>query len=262
MPAIYGFLKGRIGADLRTQPSHKKHEIQYHVHGNVSAAGDVWDVAINVGTDDADDLLNYKIVYDFHHPMSGALSEAGEGFTDLTGQHAPPALDFQRGDVLIETGPWRHSDVLDGSDAPEPVASLKRLLARANRDGRDVYVFGRRYAHGANGIHDVHQNQGSGPPFLNEGDDNDHNDIWQDGAVMVDLGEEGWAAYFTAFTMQRLPTDDLGNPYDGALRINHNRRGTSYRPRGGATDNDRDDAAHHPPRREARPPRRRPGPHR
>ena len=216
MPATYGFLKGKIGANLRTQSSHKKREIQYHVHGNVKAGSEVWDVAINVGTNDAEDLLKYKMVYDFHHSIREALSKSAEGFADLTGQQAPPALDCQRGDILAETGPWRQSDVLDGSDAPEPVASLKRLLARANQEGRDVYVFGRRYAHGANGIHDVHQNQGSGPPFLNEGDDhNDHNDVWQDGAVMVDLGEGGWAAYFTAFTLQRLPTDDLGNPVDG-----------------------------------------------
>ena len=215
MSATYGFLKGKIGTDLRLQSSHRMREIQYHLHGSISVGADSWDVAINVGTNDADDLLNYKIVYDFHHAIRQALTEAQPGFMDLTGAKAAPALDFQRGDVLAETGPWRPSDVLDGSDAPEPVASLKRLLERAQAQALDVYVFGRRYAGGADGIHDVHQNQGSGPPFLNEGDDhNDHNDIWQDGAVMVDLGDDAWAAYFTAFTMQRLPTDDLGNPID------------------------------------------------
>jgi uncharacterized protein YukJ len=66
-------------------------------------------------------------------------------------------------------------------------------------------------------------NQGStGPHFRHDpGDDsNDHNDIWQDGALMVDLGAgPGWAAYFAAFNQQAVPTDDLGNPAPGAGTI-------------------------------------------
>jgi len=57
--------------------------------------------------------------------------------------------------------------------------------------------------------------------FLHRADDdsNDHNDIWQDGAVLVDLGEPEWAAYFAAFEQQLVPTDDLGNPKPGAQTI-------------------------------------------
>ena len=57
-------------------------------------------------------------------------------------------------------------------------------------------------------------NQGSTGTFLNNGvgDRNDHNDIWQDGAVIVDVGEPQFAAYFTASTQQMVPTDQLGNP--------------------------------------------------
>src|SRR5262249_32298174 len=64
------------------------------------------------------------------------------------------------------------------------------------------------------GIHDVHMNQGSSGSFLNNGrdDHNDHNEIWQDGAVIVDFGQPECSAYFTAFTQQMVPTDDLGNP--------------------------------------------------
>jgi uncharacterized protein YukJ len=107
---------------------------------------------------------------------------------------------------------------MDGSDQVEPTATLKRLLSRAHQENRDVYVFGRFYAEG-DGIHDVHLNQGSTGSFVHrEGDDsNDHNDIWQDGALLVDLGEPEWAAYFSAFNQQLVPTDDLGNPLpDGA----------------------------------------------
>jgi uncharacterized protein YukJ len=55
--------------------------------------------------------------------------------------------------------------------------------------------------------------QGSSGSFVNNGrsDANDHNDVRQDGAVIVDLGDKV-AAYFTSFIQQFVPTDDLGNP--------------------------------------------------
>jgi uncharacterized protein YukJ len=138
----------------------------------------------------------------------------------LTGQSELPALDFLRSDLLDNTGNWRDSDVMDGSDIPEPAASLKRLLIKANLTNSYVYVFGRFYVEG-NGLHDTHMNQGSTKSFIHRpGDDsNDHNDIWQDGAVIVDLGEPEWAAYFAAFNQQLVPTDDLGNPKPGGATI-------------------------------------------
>jgi len=65
----------------------------------------------------------------------------------------------------MKTGDWRDSDVMDGSDAPEPVASLKRLLSMAYQQQADVYVFGRFYREG-DGVHDTHMNQGSTGEFL------------------------------------------------------------------------------------------------
>jgi uncharacterized protein YukJ len=64
-------------------------------------------------------------------------------------------------------------------------------------------------------------NQGSAGRFVHrDGDDsNDHNDVWQDGAMFVDVGEPEWAAYFAAFNQQLVPTDDLGNPQPGAETI-------------------------------------------
>jgi hypothetical protein len=32
-----------------------------------------WDSAINVGTNDSDDLLQFKLVYDFQHPFVQTL---------------------------------------------------------------------------------------------------------------------------------------------------------------------------------------------
>jgi len=218
MALTYGFLKGKVVSDPQVKSSQHKSEKQYHLHTTlevtaVDGSVEQWDSAVNVGTNDSDDLLNYKLVFDFSHPLLVRIGAADSGFADLTGRDDLPALDFLRSDVLGATGPWRPSDINDGSDQVEPAASLMRLLAKAKDENSTIYIFGRKYTNGL-GIHDVHMNQGSTSSFLNNGvdDHNDHNDIWQDGAVLVDLGEPQWAAYFTTFTQQMVPTDKLGNP--------------------------------------------------
>ncbi|KJC57930.1 hypothetical protein UP10_27200 [Bradyrhizobium sp. LTSPM299] len=220
MTLVYGFVKTKVTSEPKMKPSHRGHETQFHLHCNLDVDGAKWDVAINVGTNDADDLLKYKLVFDFRHPIIQTLAAANSGSQALTGQKALPALDFLRSDLLANTGKWRDSDVMDGSDDIEPAASLKRLLSRAHQESRDVYIFGRFFEQG-DGLHDVHLNQGSSKGFVHRpGDDsNDHNDVWQDGAVMVDLGEPEWAAYVSAFNQQLVPTDDLGNPLPDAATI-------------------------------------------
>lgn len=218
MALTYGFLKCKIVSDPALKASRHKNEMQYHLHSTLEVAEDdgstrQWDSAINVGTNDSDDLLKYKFIFDFHHPIITTLKAARSGFSDLTEAEHLPALDFLRSDVLNETGTWRNSDIMDGSNQVEPVASLLRLLSKAHAGNFDFYVFGRKYTDGF-GIHDVHMNQGSQGSFLNNGvdDHNDHNDIWQDGAVIVDTQQPELAAYFTVFTQQLVPTDKLGNP--------------------------------------------------
>ena len=214
----YGYVKCKIVSAPVLKSSRRPNETQYHLHVSLavptSGGQQNWDTAINVGTNDSDDLLKYKLAFDYSHPMLAALREQAGGYVNLTSGSALPALDFLRTDILARTGPWRDSDVMDGSDFPEPVATLKRLLQKAFAQKSDVYVFGRTYTGGDLGIHDVHMNQGSSGSFINNGTDNhnDHNDTWQDGAVLVDFGQPQWAAYFTAFTQQLVPTDNLGNP--------------------------------------------------
>jgi len=223
----YGFVKAKVKAVVGLKALPRRKETQYHIHLTLAlalalalATGD-WDVAINVGSNDADDLLKYKLAFDFHHPITQTLAAAEEGYTDLKNKDALPALDFMRSTILNETGAWRVSDVMDGSEAPEPIPSILRLVNKARDTNLDLYVFVRRYD-SLDGIHDTHMNQGSsGANFVHHADDDskDHNDIWQDGALMVNLGQSGWAAYFAAFEQQAVPTDDLGNPTDGAQPI-------------------------------------------
>jgi uncharacterized protein YukJ len=220
MTLAYGYVKAKIVSGPRLTSSQRPHETQYHLHFGLTVGDDEWDVAVNVGTDDADDQLKYKLVFDFRHPIVETLKATEAGSRDLTEQSKLPALDFMRSDILESTGPWRDSDVMDGSDEPDPARSVKRLISRARSEELDVYVFGRFYTDG-DGIHDVHMNQGSTGRFIHrEGDDsNDHNDVWQDGALLVDRGQNQWAAYFSAFSKQLVPTDDLGNPLPEAEPI-------------------------------------------
>jgi uncharacterized protein YukJ len=233
MTLKYGFVKCTVTGGIRIKGTRQKNgETQYHLHANLSVPQDgspqTWDVAVNVGTNDADDLLRYRLALDYHHPVTATLAAAAPGPTDLTDGDALPALDFLRSDVLAETGKWRDSDVMDGGSDHEPYRSLARLLTSAQENAWSVYVFGRFYTGGDLGIHDVHMNQGSTGRFSHRaGDDhNDHNDVWQDGAVLVDMGDAGWAGYFTAFTQQQVPTDELGNAESGAHEISNDDPGS------------------------------------
>lgn len=122
MTLAYGYVKTKVTSEPKLKPSHHGHETQYHLHCNLDVDGEKWDVAVNVGTNDADDLLKYKLAFDFRHPLIQTLAAAGAGQHDLTGQAALPALDFLRSDLLAATGKWRDSDVMDGSDGVEPAA--------------------------------------------------------------------------------------------------------------------------------------------
>jgi uncharacterized protein YukJ len=221
MKKDYGFVKCRLASEViplkASGPNRQTHETQYHLHPSLrvsdnSGGFETWDSAINVGTNDSDDLVQYKIVNDFHHPIMETLRAAPDGFNELSGTKQFPALDFLRSNLLAETGPWRNTDPMDGDESAEPIKSIKRLLRKAFEKKADVYLFGRLYDHGGSGIHDIHMNQGSqSARYFNDGTDKDGNDVWQDGAVIVDFGDS-WSAYFAVFTQQLVPTDDLGNP--------------------------------------------------
>ena len=136
MALQYGYVKCKVISDPHLKPTRRRQETQYHLHATLLVESDQgsqrWDTAINVGTDDSDDLLKYRLIFDFHHAIRDALTAADAGFHDLTGTSALPALDFLRSDLLAETGRWRESDVLDGSGTGEPAASLARLLRQAH----------------------------------------------------------------------------------------------------------------------------------
>jgi hypothetical protein len=76
----YGYVKAKIVSEPVLKPSHRSHETQYHLHFNLLVEGEKWDVAINVGTNDDNDLLKYKLAFDFRHPVIQTLSGRASGF--------------------------------------------------------------------------------------------------------------------------------------------------------------------------------------
>ena len=96
MTLRYGHVRAKVISVTGLKASPHRNEIQYHLHASMQVGAQRWDVAINVGTNDADDLLQYRLVYDYHHPLTQTLAAAPIGETDLTGTTALPALDFFR----------------------------------------------------------------------------------------------------------------------------------------------------------------------
>jgi uncharacterized protein YukJ len=217
MALQYGFVKCKVVGEPELRPSRHGQETEYHVYVGLDVASsggtEQWQAAINVGTDEADDSLKYRLVSDYQNALLGMISGAAPGFQDLTDTQALPALDFLRSEVLSETGSWQDSGVMDGSVDEQPTASVVSLLKQATANDADVYIFGHAYTDDGLGIHDIHMNQGSTGSYLNDASDanKDHNVIWQDGAVLVNDGGQ-WTGYFAAFAQQMVPTDDLGNP--------------------------------------------------
>jgi uncharacterized protein YukJ len=225
MALTYGCVKCKVSSKARLRGTRHRDETEFHLLVELDVASDggdeTWQAAINVGSDKSTDLLKYRFVFDFHHPIRDTLAGLPAGFSDFTGRGQLPALDFLRSDILADTGNWRETDPMDGSDQAEPIPTMTRLLETARQQGLDTYLFGHTFDDNGRGIHDIHMNQGSTGSLLNDDRDadKDHNMIWQDGAVIVDLGDQKWAGYFTAFAAQLVPTDDDGNPTDDAHPI-------------------------------------------
>ena len=76
----YGYVKCKVAGNVHLQKKRLPAEVQYHLHADLTVAGEskTWDTAVNVGTSDSDDLLNYRLVPDFHHPLITTL-EGGPG---------------------------------------------------------------------------------------------------------------------------------------------------------------------------------------
>jgi len=151
MTLRYGHVRAKVISVTGLKASPHRNEIQYHLHASMQVGAQRWDVAINVGTNDADDLLQYRLVCDYHHPLTQNPSRRRQiGATDLTGTAALPALDSLRSDVLAETGPLaterRHGRVRSCPNRPPSLFAGCSIAQKGEQ--ADVYIFGRFYSEG------------------------------------------------------------------------------------------------------------------
>ena len=223
MPAgKYGVLRGRVVAteEERSDPVSPHYQVQ------VKAKGEDWRIAINVQSTDrkggpSKEMLLYRLIEDFRHPVTDVVKSLGEGFTRLDRRAGGGALDYVRGE-LFDPKDLR----LEPANLPGENNDLNDLLdshiqaAKGDADAQ-VFAFGLPWGPDqagdkvfgfkpGRGIHDIHMNQGNPMDGGHGGD----NGVWQDGGLLIWFpGANRWVAVFLAFQSQSWRTDDrTGRP--------------------------------------------------
>lgn len=208
----YGVLKGRI-----VECRQERDDFTPHYHIRIRAGGLSYRASINVQSNDRrrPDLL-FCVDEDVQHPLIQRLTLLDEGFHP--GEPGPDGLsvDYVRSG-LVTQGQMR-SIPHDVPGANNDLNEKLDALVRHAIDDPDVEIciFGSRWGpeqeHDAvfgfspgNGVHDIHMNQGTSRHDRHAHD----NGTWQDGAVFLNLRDEGrWAGIYLAFQGQSWHTDD------------------------------------------------------
>ncbi|GAB5389135.1 MAG: hypothetical protein Alpg2KO_21030 [Alphaproteobacteria bacterium] len=217
----YGVLTGHLTQWAREVADPTPH-FQILLEG---AAGEPWRVPVNVRSRvDPPDLVFHHIAA-FDHPITDWLQDQPLGWQGLSGDDRGldylrmGLLDLQRLRSLPHDRPGPDndlSDVMEGLMAQVLEDPDARIHAFGSRWGpepeRSDIVFGFTPTQG---VHDIHMNQGNGPRHAQD------NGPWQDGALMLELPEEGrWIALFLAFQSQHAETSDsTGHPTPLSLRL-------------------------------------------
>jgi uncharacterized protein YukJ len=208
-PRGYGVLKGRVRGTRREVGGATPH---YHIL--LLAGGLPYRVAVNVQSTATQRDLLALLDPDFRRPITVALGELSEGFYRLPPRPGGLALDYVRGDlfdpsrmeILPATLAGPHNDLGDQLDEYlaraliEPDARLYAFGMRWGPERRRDPVFGFRPA---NGLHNVHMNQGNAPGHAGE------DGVWQDGGLLIQFpATDQWVGLFLAFQSQSWQTDD------------------------------------------------------
>jgi uncharacterized protein YukJ len=214
----YGVLAARARETRREDGTDTPH-LQVHL---VAGDDEHWRVAVNVESRQAPSELLYLVEDDFRHPVTQALAQLAPGWHPLNSGQAGPHLDYVRGNLFDPARLRLLPPSLAGPDN-DLADLLDHWLRRAIADpAATVFAFGQRWGPDegvtddvfgfgpAAGVHDIHFNQGSAPPF-----DRD-NGVRQDGALILRFAER-WVAIFLAFQSQSWHTDDVtGQPLQDA----------------------------------------------
>jgi uncharacterized protein YukJ len=209
----YGVLKGRALELKRDDDSDPHSEVL------VVSAGRKSRIAINVRSSRgplATRLIEYVILPDVKHPLLDYARSLKEGFTDLRGeQQNTRGVDYIRSNMFRaeDMAPIVHTQPGEGNDLFEKVEAL---LERAIGGNATVYAYGEKWGPEENepdayfaflpgsGIHLIHMNQG---------DAENPNGKYQDGALFVEFPSGETAGIFLKFQNQAWHTDeDTGGP--------------------------------------------------
>lgn len=179
-------------------------------------AGEQWRIAVNVESQQPPSELLYLVADDFRHPLTAMLAALASGWHPLPppGVDAPN-LDYIRGNLFDRAQMRLLPPALEGPDN-DLADLLEHWCARAVADpAATVYAFGQRFGpepgvvdkvfgfEPANGVHDIHMNQGSTGRFRRD------NGVRQDGGLVLHFpAEDRWVAIFLAFQSQAFHTDD------------------------------------------------------
>ncbi|MDO3558239.1 DUF2278 family protein [Ralstonia pseudosolanacearum] len=177
---------------------------------NVKGSDDtIFKIVVNsasteIGEDGNNNVYFYADL-NFTDPLTEKLGQLPYGLqtTDF------PRLDY-----------WQDRSLLLSIDTTQPPTSLPYDNGNGQPQNRDfypptdhdvvVYGFGFLFLPKKDGLHETHMNQGN-PRGKHWGE----NGAFQDGAVIVQRAD-GFAAIFTAFQTQCLPTDARGYPLASA----------------------------------------------
>lgn len=185
-----------------------------HYEIKISAAGQSYRIAVNVQSADGSEVL-YAMRDPFAHPMLAQLGALADGNHPLPSAAGGLALDYVRTEqlkptdfvALPATTPGDDNDLNDRVDG-----FVERAISQ--KDAR-VYAFGSTFFNPgqkdqyfnfkpAQGIHDVHMNQGNDGSFAKD------DGVFQDGALLFHFpAENRWVAIFLAFQSQSFQTDNV-----------------------------------------------------
>jgi uncharacterized protein YukJ len=213
----YGVLKGRALELKRDDDADPHSEVL------VLASGKKSRIAINVRSSRgplATRLIEYLLLPDLTHPLLDHARTLKEGFTDLRGpQQNARGVDYIRSNLfraedlvpIIHTQPGENNDLFEKVEA---------LLRRAIDGNATLYAYGEKWGPEegepdkyfefvpGSGIHLIHMNQG---------DRDNPNGKYQDGALFVEFASGETAGLFLKFQSQAWHTDeDTGDPLPGA----------------------------------------------
>ena len=218
----YGVLAARALDTRREDGTDTPH---YQLH--VVDGGEHWRIAVNVESQQAPSELLYLVLDDFRHPVNALLDAMAPGWHELPPPGVGAAnLDYVRGNLFDRAQMRLLPPALEGPDN-DLADLLDHWCRRATGDATaTVFAFGQRFGpergvadkvfgfEPANGVHDIHMNQGSTGRFRRD------NGVRQDGALILRFpADDRRVAIFLAFQSQAFHTDDAtGDPLgpDGA----------------------------------------------